>query len=92
LLLRGTNFQIKVWEALIHTRPGDVMSYGQLASRIGQPRAHRAVGTALSRNDIGYLIPCHRVIQESGEVGQYRWGADRKRAIQAWEQAVTHEA
>ena len=85
LVLRGTNFQIKVWEAMIHTRPGEVLSYGQVAVRIGHPRAHRAVGTALSLNDIGYLIPCHRVIQESGGIGQYRWGCNRKLAIQIWE-------
>lgn len=87
LVLRGTNFQIKVWEAMIHTRPGEVFSYGQVAERIGHPRAHRAVGTALSLNDIGYLIPCHRVIQESGGIGQYRWRTERKIAMQAWEQA-----
>jgi len=87
LVLRGTNFQIKVWEAMIHTRPGEVFSYGQVAERIGHPRAHRAVGTALSLNDIGYLIPCHRVIQVSGGIGQYRWRSERKIAMQAWEQA-----
>ena len=86
LVLRGTNFQLKVWEALIRIRPGDVLSYGQVAQRIGQPRAQRAVGSALARNDIGYLIPCHRVIQESGALGQYRWRPDRKLAMQVWEQ------
>lgn len=85
LVLRGTNFQIKVWEALISTRIGDVLSYGQLAQRIRHPRAQRAVGTALSLNEIGYLIPCHRVIQESGGMGQYRWGVERKVAMQVWE-------
>lgn len=88
LVLRGTNFQIKVWEALIRTRPGDVLSYGQLARQIGQPRAQLAVGTALAHNAIGYLIPCHRVIQESGETGQYRWRTERKIAMQAWEQGA----
>jgi AraC family transcriptional regulator, regulatory protein of adaptative response / methylated-DNA-[protein]-cysteine methyltransferase len=88
LVLRGTNFQIKVWEALIHTRPAEVMSYGRLAQKIHQPKAQRAVGTALSLNDIGFLIPCHRVIQESGEVGQFRWGTARKVAMQAWEQGI----
>lgn len=89
LVLRGTNFQIKVWEALIHTDVGDVVSYGQLAGRIGHPRAHRAVGSALATNEIGYLIPCHRVIQGSGDVGHYRWGTDRKIAMQAWEQGLS---
>ena len=89
LVLRGTNFQIKVWEAMIHTRPGQVLSYGQVAERIGHPRAHRAVGTALSLNDIGYLIPCHRVIQESGGIGQYRWNTERKIAMLAWEHGLS---
>ena len=65
--------------------PGEVLSYGQVAERIAHPRAQRAVGTALSLNDIGYLIPCHRVIQESGRIGQYRWKTERKLAMQAWE-------
>ncbi len=85
LVLRGTNFQIKVWEALIHTDFGHVTSYQQLAERAGCPRAHRAVGTALAANHIGFLIPCHRVIRESGDVGSYRWGSDRKLAMLAWE-------
>lgn len=85
LVLRGTNFQIKVWEALIHTEFGRVISYQQLAERAGYHRAQRAVGTALAANHIGFLIPCHRVIRESGDVGNYRWGVDRKRAILGWE-------
>lgn len=85
LLLRGTNFQIKVWEALINTRPPQLLSYSQLASLIDAPRAQRAVGSAVAANSIGYLIPCHRVIRESGESGHYRWGSSRKQAIQAWE-------
>ena len=91
LVLRGTNFQIKVWEALMRTRPGQILSYAQVANQIGHPRAHRAVGTALAVNDIGYLIPCHRVIQGSGEVGQYRWRTERKIAIQAWEQGFIQQ-
>ncbi|MEW6415887.1 MAG: methylated-DNA--[protein]-cysteine S-methyltransferase [Pseudomonadota bacterium] len=87
LVLRGTNFQIKVWEALIHTEFGRVISYQQLAERSGCPRAQRAVGTALAANHIAFLIPCHRVIRESGDTGDYRWGADRKRALLAWEAA-----
>lgn len=85
LVLRGTNFQMKVWEALIHTEFGQVISYQQLAARAGCPRAHRAVGTALAANPIGFLIPCHRVIRQQGDVGSYRWGADRKLAMLAWE-------
>lgn len=87
LVLRGTNFQIKVWEALIHTDFGRVTSYQRLAERAGFPKAQRAVGTALAANHIGLLIPCHRVIRESGDIGSYRWGADRKKAILAWEAA-----
>ncbi|RRJ82643.1 methylated-DNA--[protein]-cysteine S-methyltransferase [Aestuariirhabdus litorea] len=81
LLLRGTNFQIKVWEALLRCDSSHPISYGQLATRIGSPRAQRAVGSALAANTIGYLIPCHRVIRESGELGSYRWGVTRKRAM-----------
>ncbi|TPE46792.1 methylated-DNA--[protein]-cysteine S-methyltransferase [Maribrevibacterium harenarium] len=87
LLLKGTNFQVKVWQAMINTSPERLYSYGQIAQLIGQPNASRAVGTALAQNTIGYLIPCHRVIQASGNVGQYRWGPTRKQAIQAWELA-----
>ncbi len=85
LVLRGTNFQIKVWQALIQTEFGRVISYQQLAARAGSPRAQRAVGSALAANHIGYLIPCHRVIRESGETGQYRWQPERKLALLAWE-------
>ncbi|BEV71632.1 methylated-DNA--[protein]-cysteine S-methyltransferase [Paludibacterium sp. THUN1379] len=87
LVLRGTNFQIKVWEALLALPPGQVLSYGQLAGCIGTPSASRAVGSALAANQIGYLIPCHRVIRASGDVGHYRWGSERKQAILAWEAA-----
>lgn len=85
LLLRGTNFQIKVWEALLRTPPATLVSYGQLAAGAGAPRAQRAVGSALAANPIAYLIPCHRVIREDGESGAYRWGADRKLALRVWE-------
>ena len=85
LLLRGTNFQLKVWEALLHVAPGQVVAYGHLAEMAGYPKAARAVGTALAVNTVGYLIPCHRVIKESGEMGNYRWGVDRKIALLAWE-------
>lgn len=87
LLLRGTNFQIKVWEALLNTRSGQFYSYSQLATATGSPKAQRAVGSAVGANNIGYLIPCHRVIRESGESGHYRWGAERKQAIHGWEYA-----
>ncbi len=85
LLLRGTNFQLKVWEALLRLPPGRRVSYTQLAGLAGAPRAQRAVGSALAANPIAYLIPCHRVIRESGDSGQYRWGGERKAAMLAWE-------
>jgi AraC family transcriptional regulator of adaptative response/methylated-DNA-[protein]-cysteine methyltransferase len=85
LHLRGTNFQIKVWEALLRIPAGQVTTYGQIAARIGQPRATRAVGTAVGHNPIAVLIPCHRVIRGLGEFGNYRYGAARKVALLAHE-------
>ena len=85
LLLRGTNFQVKVWEALIALPAGELTSYQSLADSIGAPRANRAVGSALARNRIGYLIPCHRVIRQSGDWGNYRWGLERRLAMHLWE-------
>lgn len=87
LLLRGTNFQLKVWEALLRLPPGRRVSYTQLAALAGVPRAQRAVGSALAANQIGWLIPCHRVIRESGDSGNYRWGSERKAAMLTWEAA-----
>ena len=87
VLLRGTNFQIKVWEALLRIPAGHVLSYSDLATMAALPNAQRAVGNAMARNTIAVLIPCHRVIRESGETGMYRWGAERKRAIIGWEQS-----
>ncbi len=84
---KGTNFQIKVWEALLKIPSGELRSYQQLASHIEKPNAARAVGSALARNNIGFLIPCHRVILGSGELGHYRWGIERKAAMLGWEQA-----
>jgi len=88
LLLKGTNFQIKVWEALINTHSSQQLSYSQVSQLIDSPKSSRAVGTALSNNTIGYLIPCHRVIKNNGEIGNYRWGVERKTAMLAWEQAL----
>ncbi len=92
LLLRGTNFQLKVWEALLRIPEGAVVSYGNLAASIGHPGAHRAVGTAVGKNPVAYLIPCHRVLRANGEIGGYRWGTTRKRAILAREAAGCAEA
>jgi AraC family transcriptional regulator of adaptative response/methylated-DNA-[protein]-cysteine methyltransferase len=83
--LRGTNFQIKVWEALIQIPNGGVTTYEHIAAQIGNPRAVRAVGTAVGHNPIAYLVPCHRVIHKSGDFGNYRYGSARKKAILAKE-------
>lgn len=83
--VRGTPFQVRVWRALLQVQAGSLVSYGRLAEVIGQPAASRAVGTAVGQNPLAYLIPCHRVIRETGVVGKYRWGQVRKRAILAWE-------
>lgn len=85
LLLRGTNFQIQVWQALLRVPMGALASYSQLAAAVGSPRAQRAVGSALAANRIAVLIPCHRVIRESGDFGPYRWGPARKCALLGWE-------
>lgn len=87
LLLKGTNFQIKVWEALLRIPPGRLVSYGTVAAALGQPGAGQAVGSAVGANNIGYLIPCHRVIQQHGGLGGYRWGTARKQALLGWEAA-----
>ncbi len=85
--LRGSNFQIKVWEALLRIPPGALASYGDVAAAIGKPHATRAVASAVARNPVSYLIPCHRVIRSSGAFGGYHWGAARKKAIVGWESA-----
>ncbi len=83
--VKGTQFQLRVWSALLKTLPGELISYGQLANKIGQPSASRAVGTAVANNPLGYLIPCHRVIRGTGVIGHYRWGCGRKRIMIAYE-------
>jgi len=85
LHLSGTNFQIKVWEALLRIPAGKVVSYGNIASHIGAPGASRAVGQAVGNNPISVIIPCHRVIRKMGAFGSYRWGVARKKAILGWE-------
>jgi len=85
LCITGTNFQIAVWRALLSIPPGTRTSYSRVASTIGKPRSSRAVGNAVAANPVAFLIPCHRVIQQSGALGGYRWGSTRKRAIQLWE-------
>jgi AraC family transcriptional regulator of adaptative response/methylated-DNA-[protein]-cysteine methyltransferase len=85
LHLRGTNFQVKVWEALLRVPPGRLTTYAEVAQAVGEPTAHRAVGAAVGRNPLGYVVPCHRVIRASGAIGDYHWGATRKQAILAQE-------
>ena len=88
LHLRGTNFQLKVWEALLQIPAGSVSTYEGIAKRIGQPTATRAVGTAVGHNPIAVLIPCHRVIRKAGDFGKYRYGALRKKALLAYESVI----
>lgn len=87
LTLIGAPFQIKVWEALLAIPSGHVTTYGHIARAIGAPKAVRAVGTAVGRNPISWLIPCHRALRKSGELGGYHWGLPVKRAMLAWESA-----
>jgi AraC family transcriptional regulator of adaptative response/methylated-DNA-[protein]-cysteine methyltransferase len=87
LVLQGTNFQVKVWEALLKIPMGSVVPYEELATRVCSARAARAVGGAVGKNPIAFLIPCHRVIRKAGGIGGYHWGAARKRAMLAWEAA-----
>lgn len=90
--VRGSNFQIKVWEALLRVPPGELVSYGDLARAIGSPHAARAVGTAVGANPVAVLIPCHRVIRASGDLGDYRWGLERKATLIARERAMRADA
>ena len=83
--VKGTNFQVQVWRSLLTIPFGEMTTYQRLAEQMGRPTAARAVGNAVGKNPIGYLIPCHRVIRESGELGGYRWGVERKTAILGWE-------
>ncbi|MEE8585260.1 MAG: bifunctional helix-turn-helix domain-containing protein/methylated-DNA--[protein]-cysteine S-methyltransferase [Acidobacteriota bacterium] len=85
LFLKGTNFQIKVWESLLRVPRGRVATYEQIAQQIGRPRAVRAVANAVGPNPVAWLIPCHRVIRKSGALGGYRWGQVRKKALLGWE-------
>jgi AraC family transcriptional regulator, regulatory protein of adaptative response / methylated-DNA-[protein]-cysteine methyltransferase len=92
LWLKGTNFQLKVWEALLRVPEGELVSYGKLAQASGMPRAVRPVASAVAANPVAWLVPCHRVIRASGVLGQYRWGAERKAALIGWEAARANSA
>lgn len=87
LHLKGTDFQLKVWESLLKIPMGKLSTYGNIADEIGNPKSSRAVGTAIGNNPVAFLIPCHRVIQSSGNIGGYMWGNTRKTAIIGWESA-----
>jgi AraC family transcriptional regulator of adaptative response/methylated-DNA-[protein]-cysteine methyltransferase len=90
VLVHGTAFQVRVWRALLNVPSGTLVSYGSLAAALNQPAAARAVGSAVGQNSLAYLIPCHRVIRETGIIGGYRWGSVRKRALMAWESSANH--
>lgn len=87
----GTNFQVQVWQALITLDPGQLTTYGTIANAIGRPRASRAVGSAVGKNPIAFLIPCHRVIRQNGSIEGYHWGNERKAAMIGWEQVKTRQ-
>lgn len=87
LHLKGTDFQIKVWETLLKVPVGGLTTYSGLAHQLNHPQAARAVGTAVGANPVAFLIPCHRVIKADGQVGEYHWGSDRKSALIGWEAA-----
>jgi AraC family transcriptional regulator of adaptative response/methylated-DNA-[protein]-cysteine methyltransferase len=89
LHLNGTPFQLKVWETLLKVPMGNLTTYGSIAQNIKQPGASRAVGTAIANNPVAFLIPCHRVIKSTGNIGDYRWGNTRKSAIIGWEASKT---
>ncbi len=89
LHLKGTEFQLKVWETLLKIPMGELATYGKIAGAIQRPTASRAVGTAIGDNPVAFLIPCHRVIQSTGMIGQYHWGSARKTAMIGWEAAQT---
>ncbi len=85
--VKGTNFQVRVWQALLQIPEGKLLTYSDVAKHIGQPTATRAVASAIAKNPVGYLIPCHRVINKAGQLHKYRWGGTRKQAIIGWEHA-----
>lgn len=91
LCVKGTNFQIQVWRALLNLRFGSLTTYQTLAGMLNRPTAARAIGNAVGDNPIAYLIPCHRVIRASGELGGYRWGLDRKRIMLGWEASRSND-
>lgn len=92
LHLKGTNFQLKVWETLLKIPTGKLTTYGNIAAQINKPKASRAVGSAIGNNPVGFIIPCHRVIQSTGLLGGYMWGTTRKAALIGWEAAQINQS
>ena len=88
--LKGTNLQIQVWEALLRIPPGKLASYTNIAKTVERSNAVRAIASAVGRNPVSYIVPCHRVIRRTGFLGGYRWGLTRKKAILVWEAAQTN--
>ncbi|CAN5134520.1 methylated-DNA--[protein]-cysteine S-methyltransferase [soil metagenome] len=91
LHLKGTDFQLKVWETLLKIPMGKLSTYGKIAEKVDNPSASRAVGTAVGSNPIAFIIPCHRVIQSTGTIGGYMWGSTRKSAMIGWEAAMINQ-
>lgn len=89
LFVKGTNFQVKVWEALLRIPAGNVTTYQDIALSVNNPKAMQAIGSAVGSNHIAYLIPCHRVIRKDGILGEYRWSSTKKKSIIGWEMAKT---
>ncbi len=87
LYVKGTDFQVAVWEALLDIPVGEVITYGEVARKLNRPKACRAVGSAVGANPVAFFIPCHRVIRSDGSYGEYHWGSDRKAALIQWEKS-----
>ncbi len=92
VVLIGTDFEVKVWETLLRIPVGQATTYASVAQHIGKPKANRAVGAAVGKNPISFVVPCHRVVGTSGALTGYHWGVPRKRAILGWEAGVISAA
>lgn len=90
--LRGTDFQLRVWRELLNIPFGSTATYRQVAERIGEPKAVRAVATAIAQNPVAMLVPCHRVIHSDGTLGEYHWGRDLKKMLLQWEKEKSSQA
>jgi AraC family transcriptional regulator, regulatory protein of adaptative response / methylated-DNA-[protein]-cysteine methyltransferase len=92
VVMIGTDFEVRVWQALLDIPMGRAVTYSDIARRIGSPNAHRAVGSAVGRNPLSFVVPCHRVLRKDGDIGGYHWGVTRKRAIIGWEMGRLRQA